>query len=113
MAEGLAGQKCTACRAGAPQVSDEELAAYLKELPEWRLAVVKGIRRLRRSFRFPDFAAALDFSVRVGRIAEEEGHHPSILTEWGRATVTWWTHSIGGLHKNDFVMAAKTDRLER
>jgi 4a-hydroxytetrahydrobiopterin dehydratase len=70
-----------------------------------------GIKRLERSFLFDDFAQALAFTNKVGQIAEEEGHHPDILTEWGRVTVSWWTHKIGGLHKNDFIMAAKTDNL--
>ncbi|HSE95394.1 MAG TPA: 4a-hydroxytetrahydrobiopterin dehydratase, partial [Methylomirabilota bacterium] len=60
---------------------------------------------------FPTFVAALDFTNRVGALAEAEGHHPALLTEWGRVTVSWWTHAIRGLHRNDFVMAAKTDRL--
>ena len=70
-----------------------------------------GLKRLERSFDFQDFAEALAFTNRVGQIAEEEGHHPDILTEWGKVTVSWWTHKIGGLHKNDFIMAAKTDSL--
>ena len=70
-----------------------------------------GIKRLERVFKFKDFAEALAFTNKVGQIAEEEGHHPSILTEWGRVTVTWWTHKIKGLHRNDFIMATKTDRL--
>ena len=71
------------------------------------------MRRLERAFTFSDFAAALAFTNRVGAAAEAEGHHPALLTEWGRVTVTWWTHAIRGLHRNDFVMAAKTDALAR
>jgi 4a-hydroxytetrahydrobiopterin dehydratase len=70
-----------------------------------------GIPRLERQYRFRSFVDALAFTNRVGEIAEAEGHHPAILTEWGRVTVSWWTHKIRGLHRNDFVMAAKTDRL--
>jgi 4a-hydroxytetrahydrobiopterin dehydratase len=70
-----------------------------------------GIKRLRRVFPVDDFAQALEFTKKVGQLAEEEGHHPALLTEWGRTTVTWWTHKIKGLHRNDFVMAAKTDEL--
>jgi 4a-hydroxytetrahydrobiopterin dehydratase len=69
-----------------------------------------GIPRLERVFEFPDFARALTFTNRVGALAEAEGHHPALLTEWGKVTVTWWTHAIRGLHRNDFVMAARTDR---
>ena len=72
----------------------------------------EGIPRLERVLTFPDFAAALEFTNAVGRLAEEQDHHPAILTEWGRVTVTWWTHKIRGLHRNDFVMAAKTDALK-
>ncbi len=66
---------------------------------------------LRRLFHFDTFAQALEFTTKVGELAEEEGHHPALLTEWGRATVMWWTHKIKGLHRNDFIMAAKTDAL--
>lgn len=71
----------------------------------------EGIPRLERAFRFPDFAGAMDFARRVGAAAEAADHHPSLLVEWGRVTVSWWTHKIRGLHRNDFVMAAKTDAL--
>ena len=80
-----------------------------REVPGWRIVEREGIERLERVFAFPDFVKALAFTNRVGALAEEEGHHPALLTEWGRVTVTWWTHTIRGLHRNDFVMAAKTD----
>jgi 4a-hydroxytetrahydrobiopterin dehydratase len=70
-----------------------------------------GVKRLERTFGFRNFAEALAFTDKVGERAEVEGHHPALLTEWGRVTVTWWTHKIGGLHQNDFIMAAKTDEL--
>ena len=109
----LADQTCEACRTGAPTVTAEEKAAYMPQLAEWRVVEREGIERLERVFAFDDFAAALDFTDRVGALAEEAGHHPALLTEWGRVTVTWWTHKIRGLHRNDFVLAAKTDRLLR
>ena len=102
-----------ACRRDAPTVTDEEIAALHPQVLDWELVEQDGIRRLRRVFRFDDFAQALEFATRVGAIAEEEGHHPALLIEWGRTTVTWWTHRIRGLHRNDFIMAAKTDRLPR
>jgi 4a-hydroxytetrahydrobiopterin dehydratase len=111
--EPLAAQKCVACRRDAPTVTDEEIAALLPEVPDWELVEIDGIKRLRREFTFGDFAQALDFTNRIGEAAESEGHHPAILTEWGRVTVSWWTHKIKGLHRNDFVMAAKTDRLSK
>ena len=83
----------------------------VRDVPEWNVVERDGIRRLERVFPFPDFATALTFTNRVGALAESEGHHPALLTEWGRVTVTWWTHAIGGLHRNDFVMAARTDGL--
>jgi len=108
---GLAQMKCEVCRVGAPTASEAEIAEYREQVPEWRVIEQDGVKRLERVFKFPDFAEALAFSNRVGQLAEAEGHHPSILTEWGKVTVTWWTHKIKGLHRNDFVMAAKTDRL--
>jgi 4a-hydroxytetrahydrobiopterin dehydratase len=109
--EPLAHEKCVACRRDAPTVTDFEIAELQPQIPEWDLIEEDGIKRLRRVFAFGDFAQALAFTDRVGAIAEEEGHHPALLTEWGRTTVTWWTHKIRGLHRNDFVMAAKTDEL--
>src|SRR5215210_7327650 len=109
--ESLAGMKCVACRRDAPTVTDEEVAELHAQVPDWELVEVDGIKRLTRVFPSDDFAQALEFTNRVGRAAEEEGHHPALVTEWGRTTVSWWTHKIKGLHRNDFVMAAKTDRL--
>ena len=88
-----------------------EIADLKHEIPDWHLLDRDGIARLERVFHFPSFADALAFTNRVGALAEEEGHHPALLTEWGRVTVTWWTHKIRGLHRNDFIMAAKTDAL--
>lgn len=107
----LAENHCEACRAGAPLVTPEEERRYGGEIPEWRIVERDGIRQLERSYRFRNFVSALDFTNRVGAIAEEEGHHPDLLTRWGEVTVTWWSHKIKGLHRNDFVMAAKTDAL--
>src|SRR5918997_528297 len=110
MAE-LVLQKCVACRADAPTVTEQEIAVMKPQIPEWELVERDGIPRLERTYRFRNFKEALNFTQKVGEIAEEEGHHPAILTEWGKTTVTWWTHKIKGLHRNDFIMAAKTDRL--
>ncbi len=108
--DSLAQQKCVACRADEPTVSAEERAALLPQVPEWRVITVDGVERLERAFKLKDFVQALAFANKVGELAEAEGHHPAILIEWGRATVTWWTHKIKGLHRNDFIMAAKTDQ---
>jgi 4a-hydroxytetrahydrobiopterin dehydratase len=107
----LTGMKCVACRRGEPTLTDEEIAAYRDQVADWEIVEIDGIKRLRRTFRFPDFASALRFTDAVGALAEAEGHHPALLTEWGRTTVSWWTHKIGGLHRNDLIMAAKTDAL--
>ncbi len=107
----LAEQKCTACRKDSPQVTEAELAELRPQIPEWTLLERDGIRRLERVFKFANFAEALAFTNQVGALAEAEGHHPAILTEWGRVTVQWWTHKIRGLHRNDLIMAARTDAL--
>ena len=109
--QSLTEMKCVACRRDAPTVTDEEIAELHAQIPEWELVELDGIKRLRRAFAFDDFAQALAFTDAVGAIAEEEGHHPALLTEWARTTVTWWTHKIKGLHRNDFIMAARTDSL--
>ena len=81
------------------------------QIPEWNLREQEGIKRLERQFKFRNFAQALAFTIELGKMAEAEDHHPAILTEWGKATVTWWTHVIKGLHRNDFILAARTDKL--
>ncbi|MDA0330312.1 MAG: 4a-hydroxytetrahydrobiopterin dehydratase [Gemmatimonadetes bacterium] len=110
--EPIARMKCTACRVGAPTVTDAERDELHAAVPEWALVEREAIPRLERVFAFPNFEDALAFTNAVGALAEEEGHHPALLTEWGRVTVTWWTHKIRGLHQNDFIMAAKTDELQ-
>ncbi len=107
----LTSMLCVACRRDAPQATAAEIAEYLPQIPAWQIVEQDGIPRLTRVFTFPDFASALAFTNRVGALAEQEGHHPALLTEWGRVTVTWWTHKIRGLHRNDFIAAAKTDLL--
>ena len=104
---------CEACRAGAQTLTDSEIAQLQRQVPNWSVVERNGIKRVERNFRFKNFAEALAFTNKVARIAEEEGHHPAILTEWGRVFVAWWTHKIRGLHQNDFVMAARTDREYR
>jgi 4a-hydroxytetrahydrobiopterin dehydratase len=107
----LSAERCVACRRDSPQVTEAEIPELRREIPDWHLVERDGIARLERVFDFPSFADALAFTNRVGALAEEEGHHPALLTEWGRVRVTWWTHKIRGLHRNDFIMAAKTDAL--
>lgn len=107
----LSQASCQACRIDAPKVNDAEASELLAQIPDWSLINVDGINQLQRQYKFKNFVAAMAFANRLAEIAEEEGHHPGILVEWGRVTVTWWSHSIKGLHNNDFIMAAKTDTL--
>ena len=107
----LTQEKCEACRAGAPQVSDEEMKELVLAIPDWNFETRDNVLQLERIYSFDNFVDALAFTNKVGALAESEGHHPALLTEWGRVTVTWWSHKVKGLHRNDFIMAAKTDQL--
>lgn len=105
----LSEETCEACRADAPLISDAELKELMPGIPDWQVQVVDGVMQLQRVYGFRNFVDALAFSNRVGEIAEAVDHHPAILTEWGRVTVSWWSHKIKGLHRNDLIMAARTD----
>lgn len=107
----LADKTCEACREGSPLATQEDIAKYMPQLSGWQITVIAGINHLKKTYKFINFEQALQFTNKVGAIAEQEKHHPAILTEWGKVTVTWWTHKIAGLHVNDFVMAAKTDKI--
>lgn len=107
----LSSEQCQACRAGAPQVLGPERVSLLRLIPAWEIVCVNEVDRLRRTFPFSNFRQALSFTVRVGELAEAMGHHPQIVTEWGRVSIDWWSHKIKGLHRNDFIAAAKTDGL--
>ncbi len=107
----LTEMKCVACRGGEPTATEDEIAELRLQVSEWEILEIDHIKRLERVFNFKNFTGALEFTNQVGGLAEAEGHHPAILTEWGRVTVSWWTHKIKGLHRNDFIMAAKTDQL--
>ncbi len=107
----LSEMKCTACRGDEPTLTDAEIVGLRPEVSDWQVVQREGVKRLERVFKFRNFAQALAFTNRVGEQAEEEGHHPALLTEWGKVTVSWWTHKIGGLHQNDFIMAARTNEL--
>ena len=96
---------------GSPPLSNAEAEVYLPQIPEWNVIEIEGINRLERQYKFNNFQAALNFTVRIGELAEQEDHHPAILTEWGKVKVNWWTHAVGGLHLNDFILAAKSDQI--
>ena len=107
----LSQMKCVACRKGEPTVTNAEIIELHPQVPDWQIIEADKVKMLERAFKFENFSEALRFTNKVGEIAEIEGHHPSIITDWGRVTVKWWTHKIRGLHRNDFIMAAKTDQL--
>lgn len=109
MSDGLAAKHCVPCRGGVPPLAGEELRKLEEELAGgWQ--VVDG-HHLRKAFPFPDFVTALDFTNRVGELAEQEGHHPDIFLSWGRVEIEIFTHKIDGLTESDFILAARIDRL--
>jgi len=107
----LVKMECIPCRGDSPQVIEAEVKEYLPQIPDWQLVSVDNERRLKRAYKFENFAGPLAFTNQVGGLAEEQDHHPQIILEWGKVTIWWWTHAIGGLHRNDFVMAARCDAL--
>ena len=107
----LLSMSCSPPKMGGPSLTSSEIQTYLAQLPDWEVIELDAINQLSRTFKFTNFVTALEFTNQVGELAEQEDHHPSILTEWGRVTVTWWTHAVNGLHVNDFISAAKTDQL--
>lgn len=107
----LAAGKCIPCRGGEPALTEAEIADLMLHVPQWQTVAQDGILRLHRIFKFNNYAQSVEFTNKIAAIAEEEDHHPLIILEWGKVTVQWWTHVVKGLHKNDFIMAAKTDEI--
>lgn len=107
----LMQMKCVAYREDEPAITETEIAEYEPLIPDWKIVERASVQRLERVFKLKNFSQALALTNKVGELAEAEDHHPAILTEWGRVTVTWWTHKVKGLHRNDFIMAAKTDAV--
>ena len=107
----LTEMTCEACRFDAPKVTAEEREEFAPKIPDWESVEVDGVERLRRVFKLKNYEQAVSFTNRIAEMAEKEDHHPLIVLEWGKVTVDWWTHKIEGLHKNDFIAAAKTDQL--
>ena len=108
----LASNTCEACRIDAPIVSDDEASMFLKEIEGWDL-INDGIKKLKKEFSFSNYSDSVDFSNKVADMADKEDHHPQIILEWGKVTVIWWSHKIKGLHKNDFICAAKTNKISK
>lgn len=104
----LADRTCVPCRGGSQALGGDELRSLYAQIYDWRLI---DDARLRKTFKFPDFAGALDFVNRVGEIAERQGHHPDIHLAWGKADIELYTHKIGGLSESDFILAAKIDAI--
>jgi 4a-hydroxytetrahydrobiopterin dehydratase len=107
----LSGERCEACRPDSPMVTRDEEVLLHQEIPNWEIIEVKETRRLRRTFTFNTWMDGVRFAFRIGEAAETSDHHPTISIAWGKVTVTWWTHAIGGLHRNDFIMAARSDEI--
>ena len=102
-------KKCVPCQGGIAPMSQEQAAALMEQVPGWNL--VESARLIRRSFTFRNFMAAQNFANAVGLLSETENHHPDISYGWGYCTVSFYTHKTGGLHENDFIMAAKVNEL--
>jgi 4a-hydroxytetrahydrobiopterin dehydratase len=109
----LLQQKCVPCHGGESAIDPAQIAAFQPQIPDWCQYAVNGVERIERVYRFKDFKTAIAFTNAVGDLAEAAEHHPALLTEYGKVTVTWWTHTVGGLHLNDLIMAAKTDALAK
>lgn len=102
-------ETCIPCQGGIPPLERGEAEHLLSEVPQWRLSA--DGRKIERTYKVKNFLAALALAQRIAEVAEQQNHHPDICLGWGYCTVIWWTHKIQGLHRNDFVMAAKVDAL--
>ena len=107
----LAKLHCRPIGTNTSRLNEEDIRQFKAKLPGWQTYEKDTELRLERVFEFEDFRKALAFTNQIAQLANEEDHHPALLTEWGKVTVTWWTHKIKGLHLNDFIMAAKTEQL--
>lgn len=102
---------CSPPKIGGPSLDLSDYEPYLPQIPAWEIIEVDDVMRLTRQYKFNNFITALNFTNQVGELAEQEDHHPAILTEWGKVRITWWTHVVHGLHLNDLICAAKTDQI--
>ncbi len=107
----LADENCVNPKMGGPGASSEAITELSRLVPGWEIVDHDGMPHLQRAFGFADFGSAMSFAAGLGAEADAQDHHPRITVEWGSALVEWWTHATGGLHRNDFIMAAKTDGL--
>jgi len=104
----LAEKECVPCKGGIAPLKGEELRKLAGQLKDWR---VVNEHHLEKEYKFKDFREALDFTNRVGELAEAQGHHPDVYLAWGKVKLTMWTHKIDGLTESDFIFAAKADKL--
>lgn len=107
----LAQRSCQPCRGATDRMDTKEREILLKAVPDWSVREEDGTEQLRRSFGFGSYREGLAFVRAVAELAESEDHHPRLILEWGKVTVDWWTHTLGGLHLNDFILAARCDEL--
>ncbi|GIV66710.1 MAG: pterin-4-alpha-carbinolamine dehydratase [Bellilinea sp.] len=109
----LSHERCVKPQKGMPSLSKNEIDNLLPQAEGWMVLDSEEVPKLQKIFRFKRYKECLDFAVAVGLIADEQDHHPKIIIEYGKVTVEWWTHVVNGLHRNDFIMAAKTDQIYR
>lgn len=106
-------EHCSEINSSSKPLSRAEADEMIRGLAGWKIVEKNQEPSLEKMYEFKDFQEALDFTNKIGKIAQAENHHPALLTEWGKVTVDWWTHKIKGLHRNDFIMAAKTEELQK
>ncbi len=107
----LKTEKCVPCEEGGPSLTEEQISEMTSLVAEWKVVEEEGIKKIKRTYTFKDFKEALYFVDRIGAEAEAQNHHPRLVLEWGKVEAWWWTHKVKGLHRNDFIMAAKTDEV--
>ncbi len=111
MADNLTQKKCAPCEGGVDPMTREDFEPYLDQVSQWD--IVENDKKIERNFQFKDFPQALEFVNKVGDIAEDEGHHPDIfIHSWNNVKISLWTHAIGGLSINDFIVATKVDKVK-
>jgi 4a-hydroxytetrahydrobiopterin dehydratase len=107
--EEIKHEHCVPCRGDEPRLEDAEIDELIKQVPAWEVITDEGVKKLRRRYKLGTYSLSREFVNKVADLAEAEDHHPVMLFEYSHVTVMWWTHVINGLHRNDFIMAAKSD----
>jgi 4a-hydroxytetrahydrobiopterin dehydratase len=107
----LINQTCVMCTGKTPKLTNTEIERLNSQVPGWTVSNSDGVLQLHRAYIFNNFNDSIEFTNAIAVMAEQQNHHPAILTEWGKVTVTWWTHTIKGLHSNDFICALQTDKM--